>query len=184
DKEAGTLSVEAYLALLKATGDKRWKSRAVSAANYAETWIYIWNVKMPADDNDSGLQWKKNIPATGLQLISSGHSLADDYMAFDVDEYAKLYLLTKDAHYLNVAKLLLHNTKSMLALPGRIYDLRAPGWMQEHWSLAPMRGYGLHRGWLPWVSTSQLNGILGLKELSPHLYRQLSDNPDHHKKKN
>ncbi|MDQ6842868.1 MAG: hypothetical protein M3Z92_00750 [Bacteroidota bacterium] len=47
--------------------------------------------------------------------------------------------------------------------------------MQEHWSLAPMRGYGIHRGWLPWVSTSQLNGIIELEELDEQLYNELSN---------
>ena len=77
------------------------------------------------------------MPTAGLQLISTGHSLVDAYMAFDVDEFAQLYQLTGDAHYLDVARLLLHNTKNMLALPGRTYDLGEPGWQQEHWSLAP-----------------------------------------------
>ena len=44
-------------------------------------------------------------------------------MAFDADEYARLYQLTGDRHYLAVARLLLHNTKTMLAMPGRTYDL-------------------------------------------------------------
>jgi hypothetical protein len=70
-------------------------------------------------------------------------------------------------------KLLPHNTKSMVAIPGRLHDLRVPGWQQEHWSLAPLLGNGLHRGWLPWVSTSQLNGIPGLKELDENLYNEL-----------
>jgi len=93
-------------------------------------------------------------------------------------EYAKLYQYTGDAHYLAVAQILLHNTKNMLALPGRLYDLGTPGWQQEHWSLAPRRGYGLHRGWLPWVATSQLNGIFGVMELEPTFRAQLI-NPAH-----
>ena len=72
----------------------------------------------------------------------------------------------------SAAGILLHNTKSMLALPGRLFDLRTPGWQQEHWSLA-QRGYGLHRGWLPWVATSHLNGIFGIMELDPGLKEQL-----------
>ena len=173
DKEAGTLSVEAYLSLYHATKDQVWVERAVAAANYAETWIYIWNVPMVPGEDDSTLGWKKGVPSVGLQLISTGHSLVDDYMAFDTDEFAFLYKATGDKHYFDVAKLLLHNTKSMVAVPGRLYDLRGPGWQQEHWSLAPLRGNGLHRGWLPWVTTSQLNGIQGLKELDENLYNEL-----------
>ncbi len=97
-------------------------------------------------------------------------------MAFDVEEYARLYHLTGDRHYYDVAKILLHNTKGMLAIPGREYDLRGPGWQQEHWSMAPMRGFGLHRGWLPWVTTSHLNGIFGLEEYDRELFFELSAN--------
>lgn len=173
DKEAATLSLEAYLALYETTRNAKWLARAQAAANYAETWIYCWNVPMPPDDDDTKLHWKRGVSTVGVQLIASGHSLVDDYMSFDADEFAKLYEYTGDAHYLAVARILLHNTKSMLALPGRQFDLGEPGWQQEHWSLAPRRGYGLHRGWLPWVATSQLNGIFGVLELEPSLRNQI-----------
>lgn len=174
DKEAGTLSTEAYLALFEATRDSKWLDHARVAADYAETYIYIWNVPMPADEDDTLLHWKKGVPTYGVQLIATGHTLVDDYMSFDVDEYARLARWTGDQHYLALATLLLHDTKNMTAVPGRTYDLKGPGWQQEHWSLAPIRGFGLHRGWLPWVATSQLKGIFGLKDFDPELYRQLS----------
>lgn len=61
----------------------------------------------------------------------------------------------------------------MLALPGRSYQYRAPGWIQEHWSLAPPRGKGLHLGWLPWVTTSALNGICETEAFDKSLYEEL-----------
>jgi hypothetical protein len=174
DKEAGTLSLEAYLALYDATKDRKWLDRAGAAARFAETWIFLWDIPMAADADPARLHWKPGVPTTGAQLISTGHSLTDNYMAFDVDEYARLYRLTGDAHYRDVARLLLHNTKNMIALPDRPFDLRAPGWSQEHFSFAPWRGYGLHRGWLPWVTTAHLNGMLGLEESDPKLYEELA----------
>ncbi|MDQ2842036.1 MAG: hypothetical protein M3Y72_13540 [Acidobacteriota bacterium] len=172
DKEAGTLSNEAYIALYEATQDSKWLARAQAAADYAETWIYLWNVPMPLDADGRLLHWKNGVPTYGTELISSGHSLVDEYMSFDVDEYAKLGRWAHDDHYLAVAKLLLHDTKSMLAVPGRTFDLKGPGWQQEHFSFAPVRGFGLHRLWLPWVATSQLNGIFGLMEFDPSLFQQ------------
>jgi len=174
DKEAGTVSLEAYLALYEATRDAVWLRRAVAAGDYAETWIYLWDVPMPPDDDDARRHWKRGVSTVGLQLIASGHSMADAYMAFDVGSYARLYRYTGDVHYREVARLLLHNTKVMLALPGRSYDLAGPGWQQEHWSLAPRRGYGIHRLWLPWVSYSHLRGLESLREFDAALYEELA----------
>lgn len=66
-------------------------------------------------------------------------------MSFDMGTYASLRNHTGGPHYRDVAKLLLHATKAMLASPGREFGLLGPGWQQEHWSLAPPRRNGLHR---------------------------------------
>lgn len=173
DKEAGTLSLEAYLVLYEATEEKSWLDKAETAARFAETWIYIWNVPMVTGDPQK--EWADGVSTVGLQLISTGHSLVDNYMCFDVDEYAKLYKHTGNKHYFDLAKILLHNTKGMLALPGRQYQYRAPGWIQEHWSLAPPRGKGLHPGWLPWVATSALNGICETEAFDKALFGELKN---------
>lgn len=173
DKEAATISLEAYLALYEATRDTTWLAYARGAADYAETWIYLWNVPMPAEDNPPPRHWTSGASTVGVQLIATGHSLVDQYMCFDADDFARLYKYTGDAHYYEVARLLLHSTKSMLALPGRTFDLAGPGWQQEHWSMAPRRGVGLHRRWLPWVSTSHLNGIFGLMNFDQELFHRL-----------
>ena len=168
---------EAYLLLFETTGERKWLDRARVAADLAETWIYLWNVPLPADADDGRLHWKQGVPTTGLQLIATGHSLVDAYMAFDADEFARLYRHTGDEHYRDVARILLHNTKAMVALPAHPYDLRGLGWQQEHYSFAPPRGLGLHRLWLPWVATSQLNGIFGLMEFDPPLFENLAGHP-------
>jgi hypothetical protein len=112
----------------------------------------------------------------GVQGIASnvaGH--VDQYLDWAVPSYAKLYKYTKDEHYLDVARILLHGTKAMLALPGRTYDLLGPGWQQEHWRMGlGVRGIGAHRTWLPWVSVNHLHGITGLEELDRALYQRLA----------
>src|SRR5690606_224469 len=136
-------------------------------------WMYLWDIPIPFEEDNHDLYWKKGVSNIGLQLISVGHSGADQYMAFDVNEYADLYLSTGDEHYYQVAMILLHNTKAMLALPGREYDLKGPGWQHEHWSMAPSRGIANMPQWLPWIGTSQLNGIFELEDLSKDLYRKM-----------
>jgi len=174
DKESGMLSMEAFLALYENTKEPKWLQRAETAGSYAESWI--WNVPMPLGANYSDLGWKPGVPTVGVNGIGSnvaGH--VDQYLDWAVPSYAKLFKYTKDEHYLDVACVLLHGTKAMLALPGRTYDLLGPGWQQEHWRMGPgVRGIGAHRTWLPWISVNHLHGITGLEEFDPALYQQLA----------
>ncbi len=180
DKEAGMLSMEAYLSLYDNTKDPKWLERAKAAANFAESWIWIWNLPMPPDQDDSKLHYKKGVPTVGVQGITAAASPGvDEYLDWAVPSYAKLYNLTKDEHYLDVARVLLHDTKSMVALPGRQYDVKGIGWQQEGWSMGPgsRRGIGGHRFWLPWISANHLYGMAGLEEYDPVLYKKLSTKP-------
>jgi len=181
DKEAGMLSMEAYLSLYKSTKEPRWLDCARAAANFAESWIWIWNLPMPLDADNAKLHWKKGVSTIGLQGITAlAAGGADEYLDWAVPSYAKLYNYTGDAHYLDVARLLLHDTKSMVALPGRQYDMKGIGWQQEHWRMGPGgpgRGVGGHRFWLPWVSANHLYGITGLEEYDAALFKTLSAEP-------
>ena len=181
DKEAGMLSMEAFLSLYDSTHEPKWLERAKAAADYAESWIWIWNLPMPLDADDAQLHWKKGVPTIGIQGITARVAGgADEYLDWAVPSYAKLYNLTKDPHYLEVARVLLHDTKSMVALPGRQYDMRGIGWQQEGWGMGPGRsgrGLGGHRFWLPWISANHLYGITGLEEYDPALFKKLSAKP-------
>jgi hypothetical protein len=174
DKEAGMLALEGYLILYENTKENKWLERAKAAANFAESWILIWNVPMPVDADPATLGWKPGVSTIGLNGITARGSGFDQYMAWSVPAYAKLYKYTNDEHYLDVARILLLNTKAMLAIPGRTYDLLGPGWQQENWSMGRNRGNGSHRSWLPWVSVNHLHGITGLEEFDPELYKKLT----------
>ena len=112
----------------------------------------------------------------GLQGISALYAgSVDEYLDWAVPAYVRLYKHTKDEHYLDVARVLLHDTKAMLALPGRTYDLLGPGWQQENWRMGPnTRSFGSHRSWLPWVSVNHLHSVTGLEELDKDLYQRLA----------
>ena len=177
DKEAGMLSMEAFLSLYESTKDSKWLEYAKSAGDYAESWIWIWNLPMPIDAIDKQLHWKKGVPTIGLQGITArGPGGTDEYLDWAVSSYAKLYEYTKDKHYFDVAMILLHDTKSMVALPGRLYDMKAAGFQQEGFGMGPGRngrGVGGHRFWLPWISANHLSGITGLEEFDPVLYKKM-----------
>ncbi len=178
DKEAGMLSLDAYLSLYQATRQPKWLERARAAADFAESWIWIWNLPMPLDADNAQLHWKQGVPTVGVQGITALNTgSVDEYLDWAVPCYARLYEYTRDPHYLDVARVLLHDTKSMVALPGRQYDMIGIGWQQEGWRMGPGpngRGVGGHRFWLPWISANHLHGITGLEKLDPALYRQLA----------
>lgn len=178
DKEAGMLSMEAFLSLYEVSKDPKWLERAKVAGDFTESWMWIWNLPMPIDVDDTQLHWKKGVSTIGVQGITAQVAgSVDEYLDWAVPSYAKLYKYTGDQHYLDVARILLHNTKSMVALPGRQYDMKGIGWQQEGWRMGPGgsgRGIGGHRFWLPWVSANHLYGITGLEEFDPELYKSLA----------
>lgn len=167
DKEASVLALEGFLALLRATGERVWLDRALAAAKVAETWTYIWNVPVPLDGDVASLGWKPGVPNVGLQLITSGVSMADGFLAANAAAFARLGELTGDTHWLDVARVVTWGPKAMLAVAGRTFDLAGPGWTQEHWSLATNRGRGLNRNWLPWVAVATVRGLLRLRDETP-----------------
>ena len=181
DKEAGMLSMEAFLFLYEETKDSKWLSRAQVAGEFAESWTWIWNVPMPVDANDDELMWKRDITTVGVQGITAqvaGH--VDQFLDFSIPAYAKLYRYTGDEHYLEFARILLHNCKGMTAIPGRLHGMIAPGFQTENWRMGAARegrGFGAPEKWMPWVTTNHLYGITGLEEFDKELFDKLTMKP-------
>jgi hypothetical protein len=167
--------MEAFLSLYQTTKEPKWLYRARMAGNYAETYIWLWSVPMAPGLPDSELGLKHGVSTVGVTGIGSNDPGAvDEYLDWAAPIYARLYQITHDQHDLDVARILVFDTKSMLALPGRTYDLLGPGWQQEHWRMGPdVRGIGVHRTWLPWISVNHLHSIMGLDRLDPTVYRQV-----------
>jgi hypothetical protein len=173
DKEGGMAALDAFIALYEATKQPKWLSRALSAADYTESWIWIWNVPLPGNVPDKKLRWR-NGPMVGLQgITANGAGIevgGDEYLDWAVSLFAKTYKYSGDRHYLDVARILLHNTKAKMATPKDTFDFVGPGWEQEGWNSDPGK-------WLAWTGANHLNGIYTLMEFDPVLYRQLAAKP-------
>jgi hypothetical protein len=111
------------------------------------------------------LHWKPGVPTIGHQLIATGVSMTDGFLAANAAVFARLFQETDDRHWLDLARTVVHGTTTMLALDGRVYDLRGPGWQQEHWSFSPRRGCGLNRRWLAWVPVAHIRGAHRIEDL-------------------
>ncbi|MFE4950144.1 hypothetical protein ACFQ9V_08535 [Leifsonia sp. NPDC056665] len=165
DKEASTMALEAYLATHLATGSPDWLERAREAAIVAETWIHLWDIPMAVDGDDASTHWKRGRPTTGMQLITSGVTMSDGFLQVNAAAFALLGDLTGERHWIDVARLVHHGSKAMLAVPGRTFDLAGPGWQQEHWGFSTNRGRGLNRSWLPWTAVATIDGVFRLLDL-------------------
>lgn len=178
DKEAGLLSLEAFLFLYEETKDPRWLERARVAADFAISWTWVWNVPMLVDVKDDTLMWKRGIPTVGVQGITAavaGH--VDQFLDMSVPAYAKLYRFTGDKQYLEYARILLHNTKGMVAIPGRLHGMFAPGYQTENFRMGVQRGFGTPEKWMTWITTNHLYSIVGLEQFDKDLFRELCARP-------
>lgn len=161
DKEGGMMALNAFLALYDGTGDKRWLRAAEQAAWYCDTWVYLWNIPMPTDDPK--IIFPKGRSTSGLSLIATGHSGADNFMASAPFSYYRLYLLTGQEQFRDAARRLLVETRQMLDSDGTL-GYRYPGLLSEALTLAPLRGHGV-QGWLPWLTVLMLAPLVHFKDV-------------------
>ncbi len=159
DKEAGTMAMNAFLALYEATGESRWLEAFRAAADYTETWVFAWSYPVAAD-RQSGTPLTDGL--IGRSLVATGHSYVDMYMAYKPAQYYRLYLFTGDEHYLQVALLLQHNANRPADWDGgKGYSHR--GFIEEGAGVAEMvyRPIGV---WLTWCTVAQLEPLSELEE--------------------
>lgn len=159
DKEAGMIAVYAFLSLYEMAGDSRFLDAARGAADFCETWTYAWNFRVrPYKGN--GVFEKAGI--TGLSLIATGHSHADVMMGYMSFEYYKLWLYTKDPHYLDFGRFVHENTKQTVDWSGKLGHAY-PGLVEESGELAMQYHNGLGK-WLPWCTIAEIEPLTRFEE--------------------
>lgn len=159
DKEAGMIAVYAFMALYDLDGHKRWLQAAKGAADFTETWTYVWHYEVKPYKGNAVFD---KVDITGLSLIATGHSHADVMMGYMPYEYYRLYLHTEDVHYREFALFLNGNTKQTLDWSGRLGHVY-PGLVEESGELAMQYHNGLGR-WLPWCTIAQIESLTRFQE--------------------
>ncbi|MDB5105875.1 MAG: hypothetical protein JWP91_3564 [Fibrobacteres bacterium] len=163
DKESASMALRAFLALYDSDNDPEWLRSALQAAYYYETWVYAWNVPVPADD--TGARFPHRRSTTGLSVIATGGSGSDTYAAIDAFDFYRLYLYSGDPHLADVAALLLYNTKQYVnwdpvrdPIPGF-----ATGFLGEALNVTVPRGHGVGY-YLPWQTYNMLEPFIHLRD--------------------
>lgn len=166
DKEAGIYALFGFLALYDLTGEPKWLEGAVGAADYTETWTYAW--KFPVQT-----PWPKHpfnrYSISGQSIITIGGG-ADVYMAACSYTYYRLYLVTKDEHYLDFAEFIHRNTRQSSDVDGSIgYIMPGLGHESGNFTGQILQS---HYHWLPWCTfvevdpTSRLYDTFGVYEIA------------------
>ena len=154
DKEAGIYALFAFLALYDLTEDGRWIEAAKGAADYVETFTYIWN--FPIATPYPAMPFNKN-HISGQSHITVGGGGADVYMACGSYVFYRLYLLTGDTHYRDYAEFIHINSKQANDIDGS-FGYAIPGLVHESGFFAEQM-YSGHYHWLPWCTFVEVDPV-------------------------
>jgi len=176
DKESASMALRAFMALHDLDKTDRWLAAALQAAYYYQTWVYAWDVPIPADDNRAVFPASRSI--TGTSAIATANNAADTYAAIDAFNYFRLYLYSHDEQLLKQATLLLNNTKQFMNWDtGNNIPKIAPGLLGEAFTVTIPRGHGVNY-FLPWQTFNLLEPLVLLQDVFGQMdIQELSQSP-------
>ena len=147
DKESGIYAMFAFIALYDVTGGDRWLEAACGAADYTETFTFVWHfpvhVPYPAHPFN-------RYHISGQSNVSVGMPGGDIYMAACSYTYYRLYLLTGDRQYCDFAEFLNRNCKQANDVDGSC-GYRYIGLVNEGGSFSEQEFRSRYH-WLPWCT--------------------------------
>ncbi|HHY83724.1 MAG TPA: hypothetical protein GX505_13755 [Clostridiales bacterium] len=174
DNESGIYAMFGFLSLYDLTGEEKWLEALVGAADYTETWTYVWS--FPVRVLWPNHPFNKN-SISGQSPVTIGGGGGDMYMAACSYIYYRLYIITGDEHYLDFAEFIHNNTRQANDVDGS-FGYALPGLSHEGGRFSD-QVFQSHYHWLPWVTyvevdpTSRLYDtfgaydIKGAQKLSP-----------------
>ncbi len=147
DKESGIYAMFAFTALYEQTGDRKWLDAACGAADYVETFTYVWSfpVHVPFPCHP----FNRN-HISGTSGVTVGMGGGDVYMAACAWSYYRLYQLSGDRHYRDFAEFIHRNTKQANDIDGSC-GYRYIGLVNEGGRITEQQYFGNYH-WLPWCT--------------------------------
>lgn len=163
DKEAAIFALYCFNAAHDLTGDARFLHAAEHAAVSAMSWAYCYDFPVPhSQPLDSVRNPFAQGGTIGFSVIATGHSGADNFIAYIYYEMYRLYEKTHNLIYYHMAHFLQNNTKLCTDYDGRMgYKYRA--FMPEATNVADwaFRSVSL---WLPWSTIANIEPIIKMEE--------------------
>jgi hypothetical protein len=127
DNESGIYAMFGFLALYDLTGDDKWLEALIGAADYTETWTYVWS--FPVRVLWPNHPFTKN-SISGQSPVTIGGGGGDMYMAACAYIYYRLYVITGDEHYLDYAEFIHNNPRQANDIDGS-FGYALPGLSHE-----------------------------------------------------
>lgn len=163
DSESGQMALNGFLSLYDLTGDRRWLAAAEQAATYVETWVYMHEIPVE-EDCDTPVVVPKERSVVGQHLIAVGQIAADLGFAWNSFNFYRLYLITGDEHYFEVARIATHNTRQTMNWDGSLYPGQQRGLQLEAFRImVPRRGRGVLTT-LNWNYAAHLDPMIRFKD--------------------
>lgn len=147
DKESGIYAMFAFTALYDLTADARWLVAACGAADYTETFTFVWHFPV---FNPYPAHPFNRYHISGQSNVSVGTPGGDIYMAACSYSYYRLWLLTGDRHYCDFAEFLNRNCKQANDVDGSC-GYRYAGLVNEGANFSEQE-YRSRYHWLPWCT--------------------------------
>ncbi len=147
DKESGIYAMFAFISLYDITHEGKWLEAACGAADYVETFTFVWN--FPVDQPYPCHPFVRN-HISGQSNVTVGMGGGDVYMAACSYVYYRLYLLTGDKQYCDFAEFINLNCKQVNDIDGSC-GYKYIGLVNEGGSFSEQQYRGRYH-WLPWCT--------------------------------
>lgn len=161
DKEASVVALYAFNSLYQATGEEKWLTAAEHAAICSATFVYSFD--FPVWGVETYNIYRDLVGTSGLSRISTGASAVDNFSAYLYYEYFKLYVLTGDSFYYDLAKLIQDNTKQFVCIDGNLPYGR-DGISEEAHSICNMFYASAVESCLTWCNTALIDPIASMED--------------------
>lgn len=161
DKEASIMALYAFNSLYQITGEEKWLTAAEHAAICSASFVYTYD--FPVWGVETYNIYRDLVGTSGISRISTGNSAVDNFSAYMYFEYFKLYVLTGDRFYYDLAELIQDNTKQFVCIDGSLPYGR-DGILEEAHSICNMFYASAVESCLTWCNTALIDPIGSMED--------------------